>query len=120
MEKTDDAMGKTAEFKAIASIEHGLSNRPESGPVTFIQQDGQPDWTGLFLRGDDAMAHAMAIRAVWDHLKSTGLKPSNDFNLFISLKILAGVYDDIMGGVIIGQPNPPKLSEEMDAMMKVT
>lgn len=38
-------------------------NRVETGPVMFGD-----DWTGLFIRGDDAFGFALSLRAILDEV----------------------------------------------------
>jgi len=35
--------------------------RIETGPVTVEYRDGSKDWTGVFIRGDNAAAYAMYL-----------------------------------------------------------
>ena len=38
-----------------------MSNRPETGPMQF-----KDDWSGVFIRGDNAFGYAMALKRVLD------------------------------------------------------
>lgn len=55
-----------------------LKLRPETGPMRFAG-----DWTGYFMRGDDALGVAGELRAIADGIESGTLSP-----LVISLGLL--------------------------------
>lgn len=55
--------------------------RVETGPVCFGD-----DWTGLFIRGDNAFGYGMAVSAAIEHLKEKGC--GSDFFLLSQLESL--------------------------------
>lgn len=87
------------------------TERVESGAIRFGD-----DWPGLFLRGDDAFGHALAINTVWRFLKEKCEKENITAELFFALKQLAGVADDIQANVVMGNRIVKEdLSPQIDA-----
>jgi hypothetical protein len=50
------------------------NSRVETGPTQIRYQNGEPDWKGLFIRGDDCMGLLMHIRHLeyWVKLQPKG------------------------------------------------
>ncbi len=55
----------------IQKIKMQIIPRAETGPMEFDQ-----DWPGIFIRGDNAFAYAMYLRAV---LEADGSQPGIDY-----------------------------------------
>lgn len=69
-----------------------LAPRVETGAVQFGD-----DWTGLFIRGDDAFALMMAIDSLEHHFNRSG-----EDRLPIAARRLLGIRDVIRDDVMVG------------------
>lgn len=67
--------------------------RVESGPLKF-----GADWPGLFLRGDDAIRLALAVRDVAAHARRD---PDAAALLCFDLAIIDGFLEDVLEGVVV-------------------
>lgn len=47
-------------------IHIGQDERVETGPVKFVYKNGQEDWTGIFMRGDNAGYYSMMLERITD------------------------------------------------------
>jgi len=69
-------------------IELGDVERVETGPVKFVYA-GEPDWTGVFIRGDAALCDAAWLKHVLDAAEEfDGVHPASVVVLENLLKAL--------------------------------
>ena len=73
--------------------------RIETGAVQFKDRGGQCDWTGLYVRGDDAMSIAMAISAIEEHFKED-VSAKHELWYAIYFKSLLDLKQTIMEDVV--------------------
>ncbi len=74
----------------------GVNDRVESGAVQFGD-----DWPGLFLRGDDAFAMALDIKAISDWFESLPEDTKkNAFGVWVAVRNLDGYRKTILEEVV--------------------
>ena len=67
--------------------------RVETGPIVFGE-----DWPGTFIRGDNAMAYALALRALLDY-GSRG-----EFQDALDRSVLRGLLSDLESSNLVTRP----------------
>jgi hypothetical protein len=76
--------------------------RVESGAVQFVDETGQLDWAGLYLRGDDAFALANEIQAIKEGIESLlDEKTKKTLWYQVYFKNLLALKDTILNEVIV-------------------
>lgn len=82
----------------IQKIPYDGEKRVESGAIQFGE-----DWPGLFLRGDNAFAHAMNIHEILSWFEVH--KPAGMEDIYLALSSLKGFHESIMNDVVV-KPKP--------------
>ncbi len=81
---------------SVQEIVTETAGRVETGAVKFTQRSGGSDWPGLFVRGDDCIALAFAIRHV------LGQRPGNaSLADVVAEGVLKGYADTIFSDVVM-------------------
>lgn len=90
------------------------SPRVESGAIEFVYSDGQREWPGLFLRGDDAFDLAMHIKNLGRFLHGLSDKvkvEEGGAELALAYMRLRNLREMILEDVVVG---PAKESRNED------
>jgi hypothetical protein len=65
--------------------------RPETGPMKFGD-----DWTGVFIRGDDALNYALALKGLLEAHKDAQADEDDGSQSGLAKLILKGLVDDLL------------------------
>lgn len=90
------------------------SPRVESGAIEFVYSDGQRDWPGLFIRGDDAFDLARHIDNIGNFLNTISDKvkvEEGGAELALAYMRLRNLRETILDDVVVG---PAKESRNED------
>jgi hypothetical protein len=92
---------KVAEMDCSAVGDFG--GRVETGAVQFTYPDGNEDWNGYFIRGDNAFHIALEIGSLEAALEKAmdSLPPDVRDQIQWHLHTLTGLKNDIMGNTIV-------------------
>ena len=84
-----------------------MSNRPETGPMRFGD-----DWTGVFIRGDNAGYYAFILQGILERFESQ-LRPIDEAS------ILKGLISDLSSSNDFnkGERNIQKMKEYKECLM---
>jgi hypothetical protein len=90
----------------VRTLRIDQKERVETGAVEFQYSDGNTDWPGIFIRGDNAFGLALGIQSVVAFFKEYEKTKPLPFDLFMGLQQIAGLADTIHGEVIVGGASP--------------
>ena len=82
--------------------EIGFGGRVETGAVEFTYPNNpHPDWTGLFIRGDNCIGLNLHIEALENYFeKVKGQLQNEDVTVLFALSNLRGIKEIIRGEVV--------------------
>ena len=94
----------TIEKMEIPAEMGGFGTRVETGAVEFTYPDGNRDWSGYFIRGDNAFNIVLQIKTLEDALNEIKKKfPEEAVQIGWPLMTLVGLKNDIVRDVIEGE-----------------
>lgn len=86
---------------SIRTIQIDSDERVETGAIRIKYQNGQDDWNGYFIRGDDAAALAVRLDQIESYFKEN-LSEEEQSKLILALMEISDLRKSIATDTIVG------------------